>query len=126
MPDAYGVFVGKSFRTLGLKPEPTIGSICHDLKVLCYMLKEGHALVGQSRSLAKIKRDRLREFQKPKSKLQCITEIKRIKQQFGETMWDYDQRFKILFDRLTFRIEDVQHREWFIAGLLTHIRVPLI
>jgi hypothetical protein len=40
-------------------------------------------------------------------------------------MWDYDQRFKILLDRLTFQIQDVQHREWFIAGLLPHIQVPL-
>jgi hypothetical protein len=36
-------------------------------------------------------------------------------------MWDYDQRFKVLLDRLTFQIEDMQHREWFIMGLLPHI-----
>jgi hypothetical protein len=40
-------------------------------------------------------------------------------------MWDYDQQFNILLDRMTFQIQDVQHREWFIAGLLPHIRVPL-
>jgi hypothetical protein len=28
-------------------------------------------------------------------------------------------------DRLTFQIPDEQHREWFIAGLLPHIRCPL-
>jgi hypothetical protein len=72
-----------------------------------------------------IKRDLLREFQKPKSESQCITEIKEIKQQVGETVWDYDQWFKILLDRLTFQIQDVQHREWFIVGLLPHIWVPL-
>jgi hypothetical protein len=83
---------------------------------------QGTALAGQARSLTKIKRDLLREFQKPKSKSQCITEIKEIKQQGGETIWDYDQRFKILLDRLTFQIQDVQHREWFIAGLLPHIQ----
>jgi hypothetical protein len=37
-------------------------------------------LTRQTRSLTKIKRDFLREFQKPKSKSQCITEIKEIKQ----------------------------------------------
>jgi hypothetical protein len=77
--------------------------------------------VGQTRSLTEIKRDLLREFQKPKLESQCITEIKEIKQQTGETIWDYDQWFKILLDRLTFQIQDVQHREWFIAGLLPHI-----
>jgi hypothetical protein len=35
--------------------------------------------VGQERSLAEIKQDILREFQKPKSESQCITEIKEIK-----------------------------------------------
>jgi hypothetical protein len=73
--------------------------------------------VGQARSLDEIKQDLLREFQKPKSESQCITKIKEIKQKEGETIWDYDQRFKILLDRLTFQIQDVQHREWFIAGV---------
>jgi hypothetical protein len=41
-----------------------------------YMKYKVTALVGQIRSLTEIKRDILREFQKPKSKSQCITEIK--------------------------------------------------
>jgi hypothetical protein len=57
---------------------------------------------GIERSLMEINRDLLREFQKPKSESQCITKIKEIKQQVRETMWDYDQRFKILLERLTF------------------------
>jgi hypothetical protein len=28
-------------------------------------------------------------------------------------MWDYDQRFNIMLDRLTFQIQDIQQREWF-------------
>jgi hypothetical protein len=83
------------------------------------------APVGQARSLAEIKQDLLQEFQKSKSESQCITKIKEIKQKEGETIWDYDQQFKILLDRLTFQIQDVQHREWFIVGFLPHIRVPL-
>jgi hypothetical protein len=46
--------------------------------------------------------DLLREFQKPKSESQHIIEIKEIKKQARETMWDYDQWFKILLDRPTF------------------------
>jgi hypothetical protein len=82
---------------------------------------QGHCTSGTERSLTEIKRDMLKEFQKPKSESQCITKIKEIKQKQGETMWDYDQWFKILLDRLTFQIQDMQHREWFIAGLLPHI-----
>jgi hypothetical protein len=85
-----------------------------DRALTWYMKYKATACVGQARSLTEIKRDLLREFQKPKSESQCITEIKEIKQQVGETMWDYDQWFKILLDRLTFQIQDVQHREWFI------------
>jgi hypothetical protein len=44
----------------------------------------------------------------------------------NESMWDYDQRFKILKDQLTFQILNEQHREWFIAVLLLHICYPLM
>jgi len=49
------------------------------------------ALARRERSLTEIKRDLLREFQKPKLELQCIIEIKEIKQQAEEIVWDYDQ-----------------------------------
>jgi hypothetical protein len=39
-------------------------------------------------------------------------------------VWDYDQRFNILLDRLTFQIQDVQHREWFIAGFASPYLSP--
>lgn len=40
-------------------------------------------------------------------------------------MWDFDQRFKVLMDRLTFHILDAKHQEWFIAGYLSHIRIQI-
>jgi hypothetical protein len=92
-----------------------------DRALTWYMKYKATASVGQERSLAEIKQDLLREFQKPKSESQCITKIKEIKQKEGEIVWDYDQWFKILLDRLTFQIQDMQHREWFIVGLLPHI-----
>jgi hypothetical protein len=82
--------------------------------------------MGQARTLADIRKSLLKEFQKPKSESQCITELKEIKQLQNESVWDFDQRFKILMDRLTFQIPDEQHREWFIVGLLPHIRCPLM
>ena len=41
-------------------------------------------------------------------------------------MWDFDQRFKVLLDQVSFIIESAQHKEWFIASCLPHIRTPLM
>jgi hypothetical protein len=96
-----------------------------DHALLWYMKYQTTTPAGQTRTLADVRQALLKEFQKPKSESQCITEMKEIKKIVNESVWDYDQRFKILKDRLTFQIPDEQHREWFIAGLLSHIRFPL-
>jgi hypothetical protein len=80
-----------------------------------YMKYKETASMGHTRFLTKTKRDLLKDFQKNKSESQCITKIKDIKKQLGDNVWDYDQQFKILLNRLTFQIKYVQHREWFIA-----------
>jgi hypothetical protein len=46
------------------------------------------------------------KFKKPKSELQCITELKEIKQRVDEPIWEFDQRFKTLTGRLSFQISD--------------------
>ena len=61
------------------------------------------------------------EFIKPKSESQCITEIKKIKQELAESVWDFDQRLKTLMSKVSFPMSNVQHKEWFIAMLLPHI-----
>jgi hypothetical protein len=96
-----------------------------DCALLWYMKYQTTTPVGQTRTLADVRQALLKEFQKPKSESQCITELKEIKQIVNESVWDYDQRFKILKDRLTFQIPDEQHREWFIAGLLFRIYTSL-
>jgi len=80
---------------------------------------------GQPKSLAEIRTTLIAEFKKPKSESQCIIELKEIKQRNGESMWDFDQRFKVLMAQVPFEIVDAQHKEWFIVALLPHIRVPL-
>jgi hypothetical protein len=80
---------------------------------------------GQTRTLEDVRRALLKEFQTPKSKSHCITEMKEIKQIMNELVWYYGQRFKILKYQLTFQNIYEQHREWFIAVLLSHIRCPL-
>ena len=44
----------------------------------------------------------------------------------NETIWDFDQQFKTFMDRVSFKMSDVQHKEWFIAALVLHIRLPLM
>jgi hypothetical protein len=76
--------------------------------------------------LAEIKQVLLKEFKKMKSEPHYITRLKEIKQVQIESAWDYDPCFKDVMGILTFHILDQQHQEWFIAGLLPHIRRPLI
>jgi len=57
---------------------------------------------GTTRTLADIKDAMIVEFKKPKSESQCITELKEIKQGANDSVWDFDQRFKSLMDKLTF------------------------
>ena len=80
----------------------------------------------QNHALADIKAAMMKEFKKPKSESQCITELKEIQQRHGESVWDFDQRFKVLLDQVSFPIGPAQHKEWFIAALLPHIRTPLM
>ena len=66
------------------------------------------------------------EFKKSNSEAQYITELKEIKQFPNETIWDFYQLFKTLMAQVSFQMSDVQHKEWFIAALVPHIRQPLM
>lgn len=77
-----------------------------------------------TRTLTEIKTVLILEFKKSKLESQCITELKEIKQGANESVWDFDQRFKSLMDKIAFLIHAQQHKEWFIATLVPHIRMP--
>jgi len=81
---------------------------------------------GQHKSLDDITNALITEFKKPKSESQCITELKEIKQLSNKTVWDFDQRFKVLMGQVSFSIPDAEHKEWFIGALLPHVRVPMM
>ena len=49
-----------------------------------------------------------------------------IKQYPNENIWDFDQRFKTLMERVSFEMSDIQHKEWFIVTLLSHIILLLM
>jgi hypothetical protein len=80
----------------------------------------------QPKPLNDIKNELIVEFKKPKLESQCIIELKEIKKNVIELVWEFDQRFKTLTGRLNFKIVDEQNKEWFIADLLPHIRVPFM
>jgi hypothetical protein len=82
--------------------------------------------LAQSKPLNEIKNALVVELKKPNSESQCITELKEIKKNVVEPIWDFDQRFKTLTGRLTFKIPDEQNKEWFIVALLLNIRVPFM
>ena len=54
------------------------------------------------KNLEEIQAAMISEFRKPKLESQCITEVKEIKQALAETMWDFDQRFKMLMAKVSF------------------------
>ena len=77
-----------------------------DRALVWYMKYQCTTTPGATRALAEIKRDLIAEFKKPKSKSQCITELKEIKHASGETVWDFNQRFKSLLDKLAFALPE--------------------
>ena len=50
------------------------------------------------RILVQVKTTTIKEFKKPNSESQCITELKDIKQLPTELVWDFDKKFKALID----------------------------
>ena len=74
----------------------------------------------------KIRNGIIGEFKEPKSESHYITELREIKQFPRKSMWDFDQRLKILMAKVSFEMSYVQHKEWFIASLVPHICMPLM
>ena len=54
------------------------------------------------RTLVQVRTTMIKEFKKPKSESQFITELKDIKQLPTESVWDFDQKFKSLIDQVSF------------------------
>jgi hypothetical protein len=54
-----------------------------------------------------------------------MNEMIEIKQKPGESVWEVDQKFKILKGKLKYPITDMQHRHLFVNSLLPHLKYPL-
>ena len=59
------------------------------------------------KTLNEIQEGLFKEFKKPKSESQYITEFKEIKKFQNETIWDFDQGFNMLMDRVIFEMSNV-------------------
>jgi len=66
-----------------------------------------------------------KEFSRPKHEAQSIVLFKEIMMKPGETPWELDQRLKCKIYEANMNLTDGQHREWFVALPLPHIRVAL-
>ena len=76
-------------------------------------------------ALADIQTTLNKEFNRPKSQAKSIVEFKEIMMKLGEMPWDLDQRLKCMICEVNMNLTDGQHREWFVALLLPHLRVAL-
>ena len=66
-----------------------------------------------------------KEFSRPKSEVQSIIGFKEITMLPGETPWELDQRLKCTIREANMTLMDEQHREWFVAFLMPHLRNAL-
>jgi hypothetical protein len=78
---------------------------------------------GVTRTIANVKL--INEFQKPISEYQYMNELIEIRKKLGESIWDIDQRFKLLKGKMNYVMNDMHHRHIFVNSLLPHLKYPL-
>ena len=66
-----------------------------------------------------------KEFSRPKSEAQSIIGFKEITMLLGENPWELDQRLKCTICEANMTLADGQHREWFVASLMPHLKNAL-
>ena len=54
-----------------------------------------------------------------------MNEMIEIKKKLGDSVWEIDQRFKMLKGKLKYVMNDMQHRHLFLNSLLPHLKYPL-
>lgn len=66
-----------------------------------------------------------REFNRPKSETQLIIGFNEIMMLLGETAWELDQILKCMIREANMTLMGGQHRTWFVASLMPHLRNAL-
>ena len=83
-------------------------------------LTENHA-----RTKDKIKTNFLALFKTEDVEHLATQKLKDIKQVPGEIVLEYDKRFKNLLSQISYNIDGNLLVQWYVAGLLHHVRAPL-
>lgn len=77
-------------------------------------------------TLGETKMNLNKDFSKPKSDSQLVIRFKEIMMKVKEMPWEFDQRLICQIKEANMQIIDSQHREWFLASLLPHLRISLL
>ena len=80
---------------------------------------------SQNRSKAKIKASFLAFFKTEDVAHLATQKLKDIKQRLGESVREYDKRFKDLLSQIPAIIDANLLVQWYVVGLLHHVRAPL-
>jgi SMC interacting uncharacterized protein involved in chromosome segregation len=89
------------------------------------MSLDTNSALGTTRTLEKIKKLLINEFQKLSSEDRYMNEMIEIRQKLGESIWEIDQRFKRLKGKLKYLMTNMQHRHFFVNSLLPQLKYPL-
>ena len=80
---------------------------------------------SQNRSKAEIKASFLAFFKSEDVAHLATQKLKDIKQRLGESVREYDKRFKDLLSQILANINTNLLVQWYVVGLLHHVRAPL-
>jgi hypothetical protein len=80
---------------------------------------------NQQHSKSEIKKNFLTFFKTQDISHLVAQKLKEIKQNPGKTICEYDKRFKYLLSQIPYAINEKLLVQWYVAGLLQNIRVPL-
>ena len=80
---------------------------------------------SQNRSKAEIKASFLAFFKMEEVTHLAAQKLRDIKQRPGESVREYDKRFKDLLSQILANIDTNLLVQWYVVGLLHHVRAPL-
>jgi hypothetical protein len=90
-----------------------------------YMKLDVNSAQGIPKTIVDMKKILVNKFQNPSLEDQYMNEMIEIKEIPGEPIWEIDQRFKRLKEKLKYAITDMQHRHLFVNSLLPHLKYLL-
>jgi hypothetical protein len=96
----------------------------HSLK--WYMKDIEPRLLGHTFTLGQVRLKVIIEFKLPQSEQHALSELWEIQQREGESVWEYNYKFKNSIGRIAHPIHEDHQREWYIQGLLPFTRIPLM